>query len=264
MKYLSEEDCEVAILREPFNKSNKFSIVILFSGHGQVGKTSALWYYANRVCQLRKYGYAALDPLAHCNKWDEWDGFNLTALSAQDFVRLWNNNKNAVLALAEASTQLYYMDWMRAMSRVFNSTTTVLGKQRNICLMDTVMESELMQKARDKIDFRIEVHDRNDEKRMCHVRSGWSLVDYLGMKWMLIRNNTWDLYYTKRMLLKAQQYTDWISGTLKQDEMEENERRVGLRPTVEQLTMAQEAADDQKWINEQKSKPYISTDTPGI
>lgn len=97
--------------------------------------------------------------------------------------------------------------------------------------MDTVMESELMKKARHKIDYRVEVHSRNDRTRTAEIRSGWSLIDYLGMKWMLIRNNTFIVKYPIRMLLKAKEYTDWISETIKEDEMRENERRVGLLKT---------------------------------
>jgi hypothetical protein len=229
MKYLNVEDCEVDIIRAPFNRSNKYSLIILMGGHSQAGKTTMLWYIANRWAQLKKYGMRSLDPRASCNKWDEWDWKKLTASSAQDFVRLWNNNQNEILALAEASTTMYYMDWMNIMSRVFNSTTTVLGKQHNICFLDTCMETEIMKKARDKVDYRIELHDRDDRNMRANVRSGWTLIDYLRLRWMLISNNAWDCYYTKRMLLQAKKYTDWISETIKQNEAEENERRVGLR-----------------------------------
>jgi hypothetical protein len=230
MKYLSPEDCEVDILRSPFNRSNKYSLIMLIGGHSQSGKTTLVWYLANRIMQLRKYGYKALDPFASCNTWREWDGRKFSATTPQEFVKIWNNNEDAVLTLSEASTTLYYMDWMSVMSRVFNSTTTVLGKQHNICFLDTVMESELMQKARDKIDYRIELHRRNDFNKTANVRSGWTLIDYLGMKWMLIRNNEWNCHYSHKMLLMAKQYTDWIAETCKQREAEENERRVGLRP----------------------------------
>lgn len=230
MIYLNEEDYDIAIIRGIFNLWHKFSIITLIGGHGQAGKTTLVWYMANRLMQLRRYGYRALDPLASCNTWREWDAYKLTALNAQDFVRLWNNNTDSVLALAEPSTQLYYLDWMGIMGRVFNSTTTTQGKQHNICFLDTVMESEIMQKARDKVDFRIEVHKRIDSLKRANIRSGWTLIDYLGMKWMLIRNNEWNLDYSPRMLLMANQYTNWISNTLKKEEAELNERRVGIRP----------------------------------
>lgn len=229
MKYLSPEDCEVDILRSIYNRSNKFSLVVLVGGHSQSGKTTLVWYLCNRLCQLRRYGYKALDPLASCNTWREWDWKKYSATDAQSFVKIWNNNENAVMTLSEASTSMYYMDWMNVMSRVFNSTTTVLGKQHNICFIDTVMESELMKKARQKIDYRIELHRREDWHNGCNIRSGWTLIDYLGMKWMLIRNNEWNLEYTKKMLLLSKEYTQYVSDTQKQNEMEENEMRVGIR-----------------------------------
>jgi hypothetical protein len=233
MKYLKQEDFEIDILRSMFNLWNKYSLIALESGHGQSGKTTNIFYNANRLMQLKKYGYKALDPNAPCNTWHEWDAYNLTATNAQDFVRIWNNNENAILTLAESSTTLYYMDWMQVMGRVFNSTTTTQGLKHNICFLDTVMETELMQKARDKIDYRIEVHKRIDELRYAEIRSGWVLIDYLDMKWMLIRNNKWDLVYPMKFLVIAKQYTDWIAETMKKREAELNEQRVGLKPYIE-------------------------------
>jgi hypothetical protein len=232
--------------------SNKYSIVILVGGHGQSGKTTLVWYMCNRLAQLRKYGYRALSPSASCNTWKEWDGYHFSATNAQEFVRLWNNNENAILTMSEASTTLYYMDWMNVMARVFNSTTTTQGLKHNICFLDTVMESELMQKARDKIDYRIELHKRIDSLRRANVRSGWSLIDYLGMKWMLIRNNEWNVDYSKKMLYIAKQYTDWIAGTLKKKEAELNEQRVGLRLFIPEYNPTKPMSDRNmpNWVRE--------------
>jgi len=235
MKFLKQEDMPVDCIRTPFNLSNKYSLIILVGGHSQSGKTTLIWYLANRIMQLRKYGYRALDPKAPCNTWREWDCFKYSALDAKDFVRLWNSNENAVLTLSESSTTLYYQEWFSMMARVFNSTTTTQGLKHNICFLDTVMETELMQKARDKIDYRIELHKRVDYLRKANVRSGWTLIDYLGMKWILIRNNEWNCYYTPRMLLLSKEYTDWIANTLKKQEALLNEQRVGLRETIEQV-----------------------------
>lgn len=230
VRFLSVDDCEVDILRSPFNRSNKFSINIFVGGHSQSGKTTLIWYMANRIIQLRRYGYRALDPMAKCNTWHEWNGYKNSATTPQKFVELWNNNKGGVITLSEASTNLYYLDWMSIMGRVFNSSTTVLGKQHIICFIDTCMESELMKKARDKMDYRIELHYRDDKNLQAHVRSGWTLIDYLGMKWKLIRNNTWIVQYNKKMMAIAKKYTDWVERTVKDEEAKKNEMRVGLLP----------------------------------
>lgn len=255
MKYLTPEDCEVDIIRSIFNRSNRFSLVVLVGGHSQSGKTTLVWYLCNRILQLRRYGYKALDPFAECNTWREWDWKKYSATDAREFVKIWNNNESGVMTLSEASTSMYYMDWMNVMSRVFNSTTTVLGKQKNICFIDTVFESELMKKARQKIDYRIELHRREDWHNGCNIRSGWTLIDYLGMKWMLIRNNEWNLEYSRKMLLLSKEYTQYVSDTQKQNEMEENERRVGLRPTIVDEEAAREAIEQQKWVEEQLKNP---------
>ena len=236
MKYLNYEDCEVNILRSPFNRSNRYSLNIFVGGHSQSGKTTLIWYMANRIMQLRKYGYRALDPFSPINKWTEWDGKSNSATNPQDFVKLWNNKKGGVITLSEASTQLYYLDWMSVMGRVFNSSTTVLGRQHIICFIDTCMESEIMKKSRDKIDYRLELHYRDDYNMRAVVRSGWSLVDYLRMKWMLIPNNEWEIQYSKKMILMSKKYTDWVEERIKDEEAKLNEQRVGLKPLSKQWT----------------------------
>jgi hypothetical protein len=249
---ISAEECEVDILRAPVNRSRNYSLVMLVCGHGQVGKTTFIWYLANRIMQLRKGYMSPTDP--RCT-WKEWDAYNLTAMDARDFVRLWNNNHDAVLTLAESSTTLYYMDWFNIMSRVFNSTTTTQGLKHNICFLDTVMATELMQKARDKVDYRIDVHRRIDFLRMAKVRSGFVLIDYLRDRWKLIPYNEWHLTYSKSQLALAKKYTDWIASSMKQNEAEENERRVGLRPTENDIKIAKEAQETQKWMEEQQKHP---------
>lgn len=232
MRYMTTEDCEVDILRDPFNKSNKISVNIFVGGHSRMGKTTLIWYMANRIMQLRKYGYKALDPFAPCNTYREWDGKVNSATNAQDFVKLWNKRKGGVITLSEASTSMYYLDWMSVMGRVFNSSTTVLGKQQIICFIDTCLESEIMKKSRDKIDYRIEVHSRNDRDMTAEIRSAVTYIDYIGMKWMPIRNNTWWVQYNKKILALSKEYTDWIEQTVKAQEERLNEQRVGIRPTT--------------------------------
>lgn len=223
---ITADECPIDILRAPANRSHNYSLIILVTGHGQVGKTTFIWYIANRICQIRKGLVNPNDPRI---TWREWDWKNNTAMNAKDFVRLWNSNKDAVLTLAESSTSLYYLDWMQVMSRVFNSTTTTQGLKHNICFLDTVMATELMQKARDKVDYRIEVHKRIDKYRAAQIRSGFILIDYLRDRWRLIPYNQWDMSYSLRQLNMSKEFTDWIAETMKKDEAEENEIRVGLR-----------------------------------
>jgi len=81
------------------------------------------------------------------------------------------------------------------------------------------------------------------------------------MRWMLIPNNEWNLIYTKKMLLQSKEYTQYVSDTQKQDEMEENERRVGLRPTNADEESLREAKEHQEWLNERLKNP-IKRDLP--
>lgn len=223
----TEEEIPIDILRMIVNKARKYSLIILVNGHGQVGKTTFIRHLCCRIEQIRR---GILDPSDPRITWREWDDKKFTATNAQDFVRLWNNYNNAVMTLAEASTSLYYLDWMNVMAKVFNSTTTVLGKQRNICFLDTVMSTEIMKKAKEKVDFRIWVAKRYDAARISIAKNYWIEINYAKDKWRLRWLPDWVVQYTPRELCIAKEYTDWISATLKDDEARLNEERVGLAP----------------------------------
>jgi len=228
MRKYTEEEIPIDILRMIVNKSRKYSIIILVTGHGQVGKTTFINHLANRIIQIRRGMINPQDPRI---TWNEWDSKRYSATNAQEFVGLWNNSDNAVMTLSEASTTLYYMDWMNVMGRVFNSTTTVLGLKKNICILDTVMATEIMKKAKEKVDFRIWVAKRFDEAMLSIVRNYWVEIDYAKDKWRLRWLPNWDVYYTPRELAIYNKYTTWVAETLKKNEALLNEQRVGLRHT---------------------------------
>jgi len=224
----TNEEIPVDLLRAIINKSRKYSLVILVNGHGQVGKTTFIWHLANRIMQIKRFGL--LNPNDRRITWKEWDSYNLTATNAREFVKIWNSNYDAVLTLAEASETLNYLDWFSVMSRVFNSTTTTQGLKHNICFLDTCYAFEIMKHARDKVDYRIDVHGRNDYERTAYVRSGWINIDFLRDRWKLMPFNQWDCQYSMKELLLSKNYTDMIAETLKADTAIKNEQLVGERP----------------------------------
>jgi hypothetical protein len=227
MRKFNDHEIPVDVLRMIINKSRKYSLIILVNGHGQVGKTTFIRHLCCRIEQIRR---GLLNPNDPRITWREWDEDKFTATSAQDFVRIWNDNDGAVMTLAEASTTLYYMDWMQVMARVFNSTTTTQGLKRNICILDTVMATEIMKKAKEKVDFRIWVAKRYDAARLCITRNYWVEINYAKDKWRLRWLPDWILRYSPKELCICKDYTRKIAETLKADEARLNEQRVGLLP----------------------------------
>lgn len=249
----SEEEIPVDILKAIVNKSRRYSLIILVTGHSQSGKTSFVWHTANRIMQIKKYG--RLNPNDPRNTWKEWDAYNLTATNAKEFVKIWNNNDNSVLTLAECSETLYYMDWMSTMARVFNSTTTTQGLKKNICFLDTVMSTDIMKHAKEKIDFRIWTYRRLDWLKKEIVRSGFILIDFLRDRWKLIPYNTWEVEYSEKEMPLMKAYTNWIAETLKSNTAILNEERVGLIPNAKERELLREAQETREFNEKYQKEP---------
>jgi len=162
-----------------------------------------------------------LNPYDPDNTWNEWDEKKYTATNAYEFVKIWNENNDAVLTLAECSETLNYLEWFTVMAKVFNSTTTTQGLKKNICFLDTVLSTDIMKHAKEKIDFRIWVKFRNDFYRICGTDSYWVEIQYAKDKWRLRWVGYWNYQYEKRELLLANNYTNWIAE-FKEDVSERN------------------------------------------
>lgn len=225
MEKLSIEQMPIDILRMIVNKSRKYSVIILWNGHSQSGKTTGKWYMANRILQIKKGQLNCWDKR---NTWREWDGRKYSATNAYEFVDLWDKYDNAVITLEEAGESLNYLEWYSTMAKVFASTTRTQGLKKNICILDTVMSTDIQKHNKENIDFRMWTYKRYDEAKMSIVRNGWVEINYLKDKWRLRWLPNWNIKYTSKMLRIASEYTDWLAGGLKKQVMEKNKRMVGL------------------------------------
>jgi hypothetical protein len=226
MRKFTDEEIPIDILQMIVNKSRKYSLIVLCNGHGQIGKSTFIWYLANRIMQIKKYG--RLYSWDEKNTWEEWDSRGHSADNAYDFVRVWDENTEDVCVLQEVSETLNRYEWWNMMGRVFNSTTTTQGLKHNISILDTVMSTDIMKTAKEKVDFRIAVTKRIDSLKICRVQPYWVEVNYAKDKWRLRWLHPWDVQYTARQLLKAKIYTDWLATDLKRRIMEENKMKVGM------------------------------------
>lgn len=221
MNRFTDEQIPVDILRMIINKSRKYSLIILVNGHSQAGKTTLIWYVANRIKQIKK-GIKKSRAT-----WKEWDAYNLTATNAYEFVDIWDRYDNEVLTLAESGESLNYLEWFSVMAKVFASTTRTQGLKRNICFLDTVMSTDIQKHNKENIDFRIWVAKRYDETRTCITKNGWVEIDYLKDRWRLRWLPSWIINYSQKQLAVAKEYTNWIA-TYKEKIAEKNKRLVGI------------------------------------
>lgn len=248
IKKFSDEEIPVDILRMIVNKSRKYSVIILVNGHSQVGKTTFIRHIANRIMQIKKHRrFNTYNPE---NTWDEWNERKFTATNAYEFVKIWDENNNAVLTLAEAGESLNYLEWFSIMAKVFASTTRTQGLKKNICFLDTVMSTDIQKHNKENIDFRIWVWKRDDYNYRCVTRNYWVEIDYAKDRWRLRWLPNWDFQYTEEELILSKRYTDWIVG-FKEDIAERNKRMVGLIPSLKDEELLKEARETQEF-NEQK------------
>jgi hypothetical protein len=226
MRKFTDEEIPVDILRMIINKSRKYSIIVLVNGHSQVGKTTFIRHVANRIMQIKRFG--RLNPYDIDNTWNEWDEKKYTATNAYEFVKIWDENENAVLTLAEAGESLNYLEWFSVMAKVFASTTRTQGLKKNICLLDTVMSTDIQKHNKENIDFRIWVYKRYDFQRRCITRNYWVEIDYAKDKWRLRWLPNWDFQYSIEELLLSKKYTDWVASDLKSKIADKNKMMVGI------------------------------------
>ena len=224
---ITDGQVPIDILRMVVNKSRKYSVIILWNGHSQSGKTTGKWYFANRILQIKKGQFSCYDKR---NTWHEWDGKRYSATNAYEFVDLWDKNEDAVITLEESGESLNYLEWYSVMAKVFASTTRTQGLKRNICILDTVMSTDIQKHNKENIDFRMWTYKRYDETRTSIVRCGWVEIDYLKDRWRLRWLPNWIIHYTPKMLTIAKNYTNNLAIGLKKDIMEKNKRMVGLAP----------------------------------
>jgi hypothetical protein len=219
MKF-DDKQINVDILRLIMNKARKYSLNILINGHSQSGKSTFLFHIANRIKQIQ---LGIKKPT-----WKEWDWKEFTSTTPRNFVRLWDENSNEVIALEEAGEQLNYLEWFSTMAKVFSSTTRTQGLKHNICFMITPMSTDLQKHNKENIDFRIWVAKRYDETRIAIIKNRWVEIDYLKDKWRLRWLPDWIVRYPIIELEAAKEYTDFLAGGMKVNIMNKNKELTGI------------------------------------
>ncbi|GAG71881.1 unnamed protein product [marine sediment metagenome] len=217
----SERQIPIDFLRLLYNKSLYLSIIVLVNGHGQIGKSTVIHYLANRLKQIQK-GI----PFKKAT-WNEWDWKRFNSQDPRQFVQLWDENENEVLALEEAGEQMNYLEWYGIMSRVFSSTTNTQGLKKNICFLVTPRSKDITKHNRENVDFRVWVRRRDDIRRTAGVRPRYVRIDYLKDKYRLGWIRDYNIKYSKRSLREAKRFTDHLK-TYKSKISAKNKEMVGI------------------------------------
>lgn len=226
---LTERQCRTDLLRLIYNRGLIFSLNVFVIGKGQVGKSTGVHFIANRLTQLKR-GI----PLNKAT-WKEWDYKKYCTTTPKDFVRLWDENQNAVLALEEAGEQLNYLEWWGLMARVFSSTTNTQGLKKNTCFLITPYFDDIVKHVRSKIDFVMILHNRDDALRRVIATPKYVRISWKNFKpqFRPIRNMI--LQYNSKSLKEARKYTAWLEK-YKQDIADKNKEKVGLYNPVKPIS----------------------------
>lgn len=222
----NRQQIPIDFLRMLVNRSKIFSLIILVNGHGQVGKSTFIYYMANRIKQIQRGIFRPKKAT-----WKEWDYEKFTTTTPQQFVKLWDENNNEVLAMEEAGKQMDYMEWFGTMSKVFNQVSNTQGLKKNVCFLITPHAVDIVKRQRELVDFKVWVRKRIDKARMCIVRPRYIKIDYLKDKYRLGFIKDWVIRYPINFLPKASEFTNYLKG-YKADIMDDMKKKVGLKKTA--------------------------------
>lgn len=217
----TDKDIKVDVLRMILNRSLILPLVILICGHPQIGKSTFLFYLANRIEQIKKK-----IPLRKAT-WREWDYRKHCTITPQQFVSLSDTTEGCVNVMEEAGEQMNYLEWWGAMSQVFDSDYRTQGYKKNINILITPKSGDIVKHNKEHLDFKLWVTKRNDEKRFAKVKSRYIKIDYLKDKTKMGFILDWNIYYSPKFIREATKYTDWLK-VYKRKIAEENKRKVGI------------------------------------
>ena len=201
---IDENVCKNDFLRLIYNRSLIYSLNIFIIGKGQVGKSTAIFYMANRLKQLR------LGIPKNKATWTEWDYKKFTTKTPQKFVKLWDENENEILAMEEAGEQMYYMDWTNIMTRVFSSTTSTHGMKHNVCFLITPYFDDIVKHAKGRLDYIGILYARNDTAKTVQMQPRYTRLNWNSFKHDIKPVQKTTFKYNKKFLIEANKYTDWL------------------------------------------------------
>ena len=234
LRPFSYDEVYVDILRKVINRSLDLPIIILICGHGQIGKSTFVFYLANRIIQLKK-GIKIQDAT-----WQEWDWKNLSTTTPQAFVDIHDNNDGAIINLSEAGEQMNYLEWFGTMSSVFLSTTNTQGYHMNICILDTPKANDISKHNKESVDFKLWIVYRNKKHKFVKVRPRDVGINYLKDKPFLKWLPDWDITYTDKFLKESNKFTEWLK-IYKKEIANKNKEKI-----KESLAKAKDKAEQKK------------------
>lgn len=224
----NEQQIKNDFIRLIYNRSLIYSLNVFVIGKGQTGKSSWIFYIANTLKAVQKYGRQI--PMKDMT-WEEWDYKRFTTTTPQRFVELWDQNQNEILALEEAGEQMNLYDWLGTMNRVFSSTTSTQGMKHNVCFLITPYFDDITKHAKGRLDYVVILHHRNDARKSVVATPRYTRLNWKSFKYDIM--NIKDIYmkYDNNFLAKASEFTDWLKE-YKKDIMEDMKEKVGLKPKL--------------------------------
>jgi len=199
-----------------FNKSFKYSPVVICQGNPQIGKSSIVWKIANLISDL-KYG-------------KEWNYEEFCAKSFEEFIELVDKYDNEVLVVEEAGFQISAFEWQNLQNRLFNQILQTQAYKHNIYILVLPHAKGIAKAHRRMIDMSINVIKKLEKHRINLIQATiyrkiyWKLeeAEYKPIFFPFIR-----VKFTKEELLKVKKYVDWLIG-YKKDIMSEIKQKAKL------------------------------------
>lgn len=220
----NEEQIKSDFLRLLYNRSLIYSLNVFVIGKGQVGKSTWVFYVANKIKAIQQ-GKTDAEIT-----WDEWDYKKFTTTTPQSFVKLWDENNGEVLAMEEVGQQMNLYEWLGIMNRVFSGMTSTQGMKKNICFLITPYFDDMTKHARGRMDYVVILHKRDDALKRVTATPRYTRLNWNSFKYDIIPIQNMNMRYDSKFLKKATEFTNWLKE-YKGEIMEDFKQKVGLKPT---------------------------------
>jgi hypothetical protein len=181
------------------------------NSEGQSGKSTMVFWYANRIACVLKYGSAWQK---HKNEWDLWDYKKYCTTDLEQFVQLYDESWGETLVLEEAADQgMDTTSYFNMFSQTYARISRTQGVHLNRVFLVTPFLNDLLKIHKRKITFIAGRFIKLD-----HIHKaifGWRKVqantlilkeDNIECKWR--KNIT--LNYSDEFLKASTEYTDWL------------------------------------------------------
>jgi len=262
MRYDREMIPNNDLLKATVNRNvfKRLPTTIGVNSQSQSGKSTVVFWYANRLEQIKRYGN---NWQKHKNEWNLWDYKTYCTTDLEQLVDIYDASWGKTIVLEEAADQdMSTNDFFSAFSKAYAAIARTQGVHLNTVFLITPCLNDLLNQHKRSITFVMGKFIKLNHMNPARTQFGWGPVDVntlsLKPENMKVRwRRPITVKYNAAFLKASNEYTDWLK-LFKKDIMEsiksDVQKAKKKRQDKEEFHKTVENYDS--WENEQKKHPF--------